>query len=61
MWNTLSPDVKLTRNINAFKKMLKASLLEKYKFLNSEQYFDTEICVEFVHNKTTNMIYLMLL
>ena len=32
MWNALSPDIKLTRNINAFMKMLKASLLENYKF-----------------------------
>ena len=32
MWNSLSPDVKLTRNVNAFKKMLKCSLLENYKF-----------------------------
>ena len=32
MWNALSPDIKLTRNINAFRKMLKASLLETYKF-----------------------------
>ena len=32
MWNYLSPDIKLSRNVNAFKKMLKSSLLEKYKF-----------------------------
>ena len=32
MWNALSPDIKLTSNSNAFKKMLKASLLENYKF-----------------------------
>ena len=61
MWNALSPDIKLTRNINAFKKMLKASLLENYKFWNSEQFFDTEIIyVESVlHNNI--IIYLMLL
>ena len=28
MWNALSPDIKLSRNANAFKKMLKSSLLE---------------------------------
>ena len=28
MWNELSPIIKLSRNVNAFKKMLKASLLE---------------------------------
>ena len=33
MWNALSPDIKLSRNANAFKKMLKSSLLEDYKFL----------------------------
>ena len=60
MWNSLSPYIKLTRNINAFKKMSKASLLENYKFLNSEQFFYTEIYVESVlHNSI--MIYLMLL
>ena len=32
MWNSLSPDNKLSRNVNAFKKMLKSSLLENYKF-----------------------------
>ena len=32
MWNALSPDIKLSRNVNALKKMLKASLLENYKF-----------------------------
>ena len=32
MWNALSPNIKLSRNVNAFKKMLKASLLENYKF-----------------------------
>ena len=32
MWNALSPDIKLSRNANAFKKMLKYSLLEDYKF-----------------------------
>ena len=32
MWNALSPDIKLSRNVNVFKKMLKASLLENYKF-----------------------------
>ena len=32
MWNALSPDVLLSRNANAFKKMLKTSLLENYKF-----------------------------
>ena len=26
MWNALSADLKLSRNVNAFKKMLKASL-----------------------------------
>ena len=31
MWNALSPDIKLSRNVNAFKKMLKALLLENYK------------------------------
>ena len=31
MWNALSPDI-LSRNANAFKKMLKSSLLEDYKF-----------------------------
>ena len=33
MWNALSPDIKLSSNANAFKKMLKSSLLEDYKFL----------------------------
>ena len=32
MWNALSPDIKLSRNANAFKKMLKSLLLEDYKF-----------------------------
>ena len=32
MWNALSPDIKLSRNANASKKMLKSSLLEDYKF-----------------------------
>ena len=32
MWNAPSPDIKLRRNVNAFKKMLKASPLENYKF-----------------------------
>ena len=32
MWNALSPNLKLSRNVNAFKKMLKASLIENYKF-----------------------------
>ena len=32
MWNFLSPDIKLSRNVNAFKKMFKSSLLENYKF-----------------------------
>ena len=32
MWNALSPNIKLSRNVNAFKKMLKALLLENYKF-----------------------------
>ena len=32
MWNSLSPDIMLSRNVNAFKKMLKPSLLENYKF-----------------------------
>ena len=32
MWNALSTDIKLSRNANAFKKMLKSSLLEDYKF-----------------------------
>ena len=31
MWNSLSRDIKLSRNVNAFKKMLKSSLLENYK------------------------------
>ena len=30
-WNSLSPDIKVSRNVNAFKKMLKASLLKNYK------------------------------
>ena len=30
MWNALSSDIKLSRNVNAFKKMLKALLLENY-------------------------------
>ena len=30
--NALSPDIKLSGNVIAFKKMLKASLLENYKF-----------------------------
>ena len=38
MRNALSADIKLSRNVNVFKKMLKVSLLENYKFLNSEQY-----------------------
>ena len=32
LWNALSSDIKLSRNVNAFKKMLKALLLENYKF-----------------------------
>ena len=32
MWNALSSDIKLCRNVNAFKKMLKALVLENYKF-----------------------------
>ena len=32
VWNALSSDIKLSRNVNAFKKMLKAVLLENYKF-----------------------------
>ena len=32
IWNALSADIKLSRNVNVFKKMLKASLLENYKF-----------------------------
>ena len=32
MWNALNADIKLSRNVNVFKKMLKASLLENYKF-----------------------------
>ena len=32
MWNALSPDIKLSRNANSFKKMLKSSLLQNYKF-----------------------------
>ena len=39
MWIALSPDIKVSRNVSAFKrnvnafnKMLKASLLENYKF-----------------------------
>ena len=43
MWNALSADIKLSRNVNIFKKMLKASLLENYKFWNSEQY-DWNLC-----------------
>ena len=31
MWNALSPDIKLSRNDNAFKNMLKSSLLDNYK------------------------------
>ena len=38
MWNSLSPDIKLSRNVNAFKKMLKSSLVENYKFGKSEQF-----------------------
>ncbi len=30
MWNALSADIKLSRNVNVFKKMLKASLLKKF-------------------------------
>ena len=36
MWNALSPDIKLTRKSNAFKKMLKASLLENYRFFETQ-------------------------
>ena len=32
MWNALSPNIILSRNVNAVKKMLKASLLENYNF-----------------------------
>ena len=32
MLNALTPDIKLSGNVNAFKNMSKASLLEKYKF-----------------------------
>ena len=34
----LDPRLPLNRNVNAFKKMLKSSLLENYKFLKSEQF-----------------------
>ena len=32
MGNAVSPDIKLSRNVNVFKKILKASLLDNYKF-----------------------------
>ena len=38
MWNALSADIKLSTNVNVFKKILEASLLDKYKFWKSEQY-----------------------
>ena len=41
MWNALSTDIKLGRHVNAFKKMLKASLLENLKLravFNTEMY-----------------------
>ena len=33
IWNAVSPNIKLSRNVNPFKKMLKASLLENYKLM----------------------------
>ena len=33
-----SPDIKLSGNVNAFKKTLKASFFENYKFRNSGQF-----------------------
>ena len=47
MWNYLSPDIKLSRKVNAFKKMLKSSLLENYKFWKSEQFLILQF-IEFV-------------
>ena len=50
MWNSLSPDIKLSRNVNAFKKILKilkSSLLENYKFGKSEQFLILQF-IEFV-------------
>ena len=40
MWTALRPDIKISGNVNAFKKILKVSLLENYKFFLfiSEQY-----------------------
>ena len=32
MWNALSADIKFSRNVNVFNKMLKASLLGNYNF-----------------------------
>ena len=32
MWNSLRPNIELTRNVNAFKKMLRSSLLDNYNF-----------------------------
>ena len=54
MWNSLSPDIKLSRNVNAFKKMLKSSLLENYKFWKSEQFLILQF-IEFV----LHMIYVI--
>ena len=39
MWNSLSPDIKLSRNVNVFKKMLKSSLLENDSQFESQSHF----------------------
>ena len=41
MCNALSPDIKLSRNVNAFKKMLKASFLETLQVLILRAVFTT--------------------
>ena len=55
----LNPDIKLSGNVNAFKKMLKTSLLENYKFRNSGQYLILKFMLNLFFLKS--MIYFMLL
>ena len=57
MWTALRPDIKMSGNVNAFKKILQVSLLENSIFFYIKGVFNTEIYVEFV----LHMIYFMLL
>ena len=56
MWNALRTNIKLSRNVNAFKNMLKASLLENYKFLNSEQYLVLKFMLNLFFMKNYHVI-----